>query len=183
MTKRDIVNLAFAQIGETPVNGSPLARDHAAYADLVYNSVLEDVQSCTTWRELTKTALVSPTGHDSARGNEYNKPKDCLRIQRVNDGRYGDDFQEEGGFIYIKNTSGNVEITYTRKSDVPDEWSSELRQAIVALLAARVCTAIRKNITEGQQLEDQFWRVTRPRLIARHLNRAQPRRDRREETL
>lgn len=178
MTKLDIFNLALLSIGERPLENETATNTTqvARYCESIYPAVLIDVQAMCNWAELVKTDLVSPTGKQTARGLEYNKPQDCLRIIRVNDGKFGENIEEESGFVYIKGTEGTIPLTYLRLSKHPDEWSPELRQGIVELLAARLCAPIRKNIGDASNMESNFWARTRPRIMARHLNRVNNRR-------
>lgn len=179
MTKNDLYNEALLLIGSKPIDGTNgLNSEKGQACEVLFASVVEEVQSLIPWAELVKTTVLSPTGIEDIRGVQYNKPKDCLRVLNVNNGRRNDGFEEEGGFLFYKagTLTANLPCRYVRRSLIPDEWSTELRAAIRKLLAARILPAITKNMNAANSLEEQFWNVDRPRLMARHLNRTRGRR-------
>lgn len=179
MTKIDLYNEALLMIGSNPIDGTNgLNTTRGQACEVLFPSVVREVQSLIPWAELIKTALLAPTGNKDVRGTEYNKPPKCLRVLSVNNGRRGDRFEEEDGFIYFHadELTPNLPCRYVRESLIPDEWSMEMRSAIRKLLAARIIPAITKDINAANSLEEQFWNVDRARLTARHLNRVRNRR-------
>lgn len=179
MTKENLFNEALLMIGSTPLDGTNgLNSTRGQTCEALFAGVVREVQSLIPWAELVKTALLSPTGINGIRGYQYNKPKDCLRVLSVNNKRRNEDFEEEGGFIFYKSgtSEANLPCRYIRESLIPDEWSTELYAAIRKLLAARIMPSITKNTNAANTLEEQFWNVDRPRLMARHLNRTGGRR-------
>lgn len=167
-------------IGSKPLDGvNGMESERGRACDLLFPGVAREVQSLAPWAELVKTVLLSPTGRvDPARGAEYNRPKDCLRVLTLNNARRGEGFEEENGFIFYHRSGprANLPCRYVRLSLLPDEWSAELRGAVRKLLAARIMPAVTKDVSAANSLEEQFWRVDRPRLLALHLNRVRNRR-------
>lgn len=180
MTKTDFYNEALLLIGSKALDGTNgINTERGQACERLFESVCDEVQGLIPWAELVKTVLLSPTGRvDEARGAEYNKPPSCLRILTLNNGRRGDNFEEENGFVYFRSSEirANLPCRYVRRSLLPGEWSPELRAAIRKLFAARIMPAITKDINAANSLEEQFWNIDRPRLLARHLTRVRNRR-------
>lgn len=179
MTKIDLYDEALLMIGSKPLDGvNGLNTERGRACEKLFPGVAREVQSLIPWAELVATTLLSPTGNGDARGHDYNMPKDCLRVLDVDGRRRGDGFEEENGFVRFLSgeMKPNLRCRFVRLSLNPDEWSPELRAAVRKLLAARIMPAVTKDVNAGNTLEEQFWNVDRPRLLARHLNRVRNRR-------
>ncbi len=177
MTQLDIFNQAMIFIGEPPIDAANFKNTSAYRAcEVMWLPTLRAVQACINWNELERLTEIYPTGKHDMRGVEYSKPENYIRIIKLEGTRTGDNFREEGAYIYISNKYGeypeHIKVKYIALEENPDAWSVELSECIVELLAANVYATITKR--DGSQLKEHFWQITRPRMAAIHLRRTQP---------
>lgn len=179
MTKEELYDQALLSIGSKPLDGANgLNTERGRACEIVFPGVVREVQSLIPWAELVTTTLIEPTGfEDAIRGAQYNKPPQCLRVLALDGMRRGDGFEEELDFLWTRRGGkANMPCRYVRLSLVPDEWSAELTALVRKLFAARIVAPIMKDLSTGNQLEQQFWEVDRARQTALHLNRVRNRR-------
>lgn len=172
----EIVNSALVQIGDTPIKSLSDDNDgKAVCARLVVEQTIREVQchSSACWEELIRDDLLtmrSSPEQDTVFGSfVWNLPFQWLSINGVFDafGHYVP-WRIYGNTLHTKKPA--KVIRYVKFSDVPDEWSAELKNCVIELLAAKLLGGIVKDYSASKQAIEVFWQQSFPRWVN---NRAQ----------
>jgi hypothetical protein len=144
MTAIDLCNAALQDIGhDRPITAFDVPTDPSAEARrcaVQYPRARRAVFITHPWSCLLVTEatiplpdITLPPGHEAA----FADPSDALLVVSVVDAAGAPvPFSRIGGILYA--TAAAAQLTYTRDSEDPDQWSPLLLEAIIADLAVRL---------------------------------------------
>lgn len=193
-TLTDVVNSALVTIGDTPITSlDDDTNAKSVCARLVVEQCIREVQChhSACWEELVAEAELtgvsdesddsSATTDDEEDGGNvfgehiYEMPDGWLSINGVfaKDGRYVG-WRILGGTL--RTTQKAKFVRYVKFSDDPSEWSAELKNCIITLLAAKLLAGIVKDYTASKQMVEAFWANDFPRWVNNRANNSQRKR-------
>lgn len=174
-TKTELVNLALALIGESPIEDLDDTNDAAAVAAAaVLDQVIVEVQADFPWEELLMARLLTA---DDAYAPEvsdvyayrFELPDDYICASRDVRGHVVTDAAGNALSYYLANgcvysTAESVVLNYVRESDYPAEWQPWMVQAVYHKLAAILAPMRNKSATLTERLINVYERIVRPRI-------------------
>ncbi|MGL5934106.1 MAG: hypothetical protein ACRCZI_00635 [Cetobacterium sp.] len=142
-SKTDIVNLALAKIGHTPLQSLDLDEsDVATVARAIYPLCLDDLLTSHTWNfATTRTALAELvyTPVSDTWGHAYQLPSDCLRLVMVEPA--GVEFAVEGSRI-LTNEAAPLVVVYLQRADDAAAYSPQFTMALAYRMAMEFASGL-----------------------------------------
>lgn len=172
----ELVNSALVGIGDNTIESLYDSNDGKAkmcrtLVDLCIREIQSHPSAC--WSELdTYDELVL---NDKAYEKDcvsYNMPRDCLSVKWVKDESLLKIPYRISGRS-LKTPYKAKYICFVRYSDNPEEWSSELKSCVIALLSAKMIAAIAKDYSASRQAVEAFWSIEFPRWAGNRLNKGE----------
>ncbi|MFA5689611.1 MAG: hypothetical protein WC959_10770 [Kiritimatiellales bacterium] len=189
--KTALVNLALAQIGESPIRNIDSTTDPAAVnAKAVIDQCILEVQADFSWPELKTAAVIqkdaeyTPTGSDPFSScfklpADYVRPcKDVNGLVVTGRGGCALRYYIKGGMVYAD--GDEIVLNYIRESDDPGEWTPWLVKSVYHAVAILLAPARNKSATLVDRLIQIYEQIVRKRM--RHRASAGTVRERRQHT-
>lgn len=172
--KTAVANLAFAVLGESPIDDIESSTDPAAInARAVMDQAILEVQADFAWTEL-KTVAQIEADEDFERSGEayeyrFSLPDDFIRpCKDVNENTVTDTLGNpvrhyfQGGYLYA--AVNKIHLNYIRESDDPAEWWPWLTRSIYHHMAILLAPARNKSATLVDRLIQVFEQIVRKRM-------------------
>lgn len=174
-TKKDVVNLALALIGESPIDDLESTTDAAAIsAKELIDQVIIETQADFPYQELRKAvapeldadfeqAVSDAYAYRFVLPDDFICPARDVRGAVVTDDA-GNELRHyfEGNYLY--STQESVHLNYIRESNYPAEWWPYLTQAVYHKLAVMLAPARNKSATLMERLINLYEKIVRPRI-------------------
>lgn len=159
----DICSAALVSLGAQPISSLSDSTDRARACASLWPIVRDDVLRDHPWNCAIKrtqlAALSDAPAYDYA--YQFVLPADFLRVVSVGADGYEEDHKIEGGKILAD--SSPLKLRYVYRNEAAETYDSQLTQAMVLAMSARLAYAI----TQSSGMESQ-----RADMYARHMQRA-----------
>lgn len=153
-SKVDIGNRALSKLGENLTitsfsDGTPPANAISANFDMVRDDVLRD----HPWNCLMTRAQLAPETETPAWGfdYQYQLPSDCLRVVEVEALTSQPKWRVEGRKI-LTDDGPVLNIVYLKREEDPNEYDSQLVEALATRLALELCETFTQSNTKKDYL-------------------------------
>lgn len=155
MTPTDICNLALSQVPAGPITNLDEVSVAARACKLWYPQVLDELMERGPWRfAITRQALaVKETNTRSASWEfEYTKPANLALVIGVYDslGSGAQTYDYVGNSIF--SDAPDAVIDFITTAETSSFYTAQFRSALIALMAARLCMPITKNMKREEAL-------------------------------
>lgn len=152
----DIINLALIELGETPIVSLSDNVKSARVMNALYEHTRDHLLSLNFWSFAMKRAELAAltTEPEFEFGYEFELPSDFLRLYETTETR---NYAKEGTKL-LANTPGPLRIVYVSRVTDPNTYGSFFIDALVTLLAANACEAIKQSSSDKERLLAKFER-------------------------
>jgi hypothetical protein len=158
VSRTDVANTALSILGDDIINDIEEGTRPARLANGHYEPVLKEVLREHQWNCATKRATLaaSTTAPDFEYSAAFPLPSNFLRLVRVNEGTYDEDYRIEnhGGVLALLSDESTVRIEYVALIE-PNEMDALFLGAFTQRLAAEMAWPLTKNAT----LSEQAWNL------------------------